>query len=89
MTSSLQATACMADGHQVWFEEKAMTNILSFAEMEDHYKVTYDHKQKAFTVHIPNAPLTFHRMNKLYVCMPGRDESFHNDSNCQAQSSAS
>ena len=57
--------------------------------MEDRYKVTYDHKQKAFTVHIPNAPLTFRRMNKLYVCVPGRDESFLNDSNRQAQSSAS
>ena len=81
MISTLWATASMADNHQVWFEEKAMTNILSFAEMEDHYKVTSDHKQKAFTVYIPNAPLVLHRMNKLYVCVPGRDESFHNDSN--------
>ena len=44
MTSALQATAKMANNHQVWFEEKAMTNILSFAEMEDCYKVPYDHK---------------------------------------------
>ena len=44
MTSTLQATASMADDHQVWFEEKAMMNILNFAKMENCYKVTYDHE---------------------------------------------
>ena len=43
-TSTLQATAKMVNDHQVWFEEKAMMNILSFAKIVDHYKVTYDHK---------------------------------------------
>ena len=51
MTSTMQATAKMVNDHQVWFEEKAMTSILSFAEMEDHYKVTY----QAEGIHSPHS----------------------------------
>jgi hypothetical protein len=54
----------------VWYNEKAITNIFSFAEMEDKYRVTYDSdKEKAFIVYRPDGIMKFVRgANKLYYC---------------------
>ena len=39
---------------EVWSNPKAITNIFSFAEMVDRYKITYDSANgNAFQVHMP------------------------------------
>ena len=55
---------------QVWFDKNAITNIFSFAEMEDQYQITYDSsKEKAFIVHMPDKQIKFRRSdNGLYYC---------------------
>jgi hypothetical protein len=57
---------------EVWYDEKAITNIFSFALMEDKYKITYDStKQKAFVVHLPNKQIRFTQSkNGLYYYKP-------------------
>jgi hypothetical protein len=39
---------------------------LSFADVEDLYKITYQ-PQESFTVHLPDRDIVFHCRNKLYV----------------------
>lgn len=59
---------------EVWYHPKAITNIFSYAEMADRYRVTYDSKdQDAFIVHLPNnKQVRFERMTlmNLYVHKP-------------------
>ena len=38
-----------------WFNPTAVTNIFSFAEMKDRYKIDYSNEQDAFIVHLPHA----------------------------------
>jgi hypothetical protein len=39
---------------KVWSNEKATTNIISYAEVADKYRITYDAKKEdAFVVHLP------------------------------------
>ncbi len=53
---------------EVWFNPQAITNIFSYAEMRDRYKITYDQEEDSFTVHMPDKPACFRRMaSKLYV----------------------
>jgi Reverse transcriptase (RNA-dependent DNA polymerase) len=56
----------------VWYDPDAITNIFSYAEMEDKYKITYDSsKEKAFIVHLPNKQVKFIRSgNGLYYYKP-------------------
>jgi hypothetical protein len=47
---------------EVWYNPKAITNIFSFADMENLYKITYDTSaEKAFVVHLPNKQVRFTR----------------------------
>jgi hypothetical protein len=57
---------------EVWFNEKAITNIFSYAEMADRYRITYDsEKEDAFIVHLPDKPVRFKRIGiNLYVFKP-------------------
>jgi hypothetical protein len=53
----------------VWYQPKAITNIFSFAEMEDKFPISYIAKDKTFVVHLPNKDVKFKRSgNKLYYC---------------------
>jgi hypothetical protein len=56
----------------VRYNENVITNIFSFEEMEDKYRITYDSaKEKAFIVHLPHKIVKFQRgANKLYYCKP-------------------
>jgi hypothetical protein len=46
----------------VWYNSKAITNIFSFAEMEDKHKIAYDSSsEKAFIVHLPDKEVRFKR----------------------------
>ena len=57
---------------KVWFKDQAITNIFSYAEMSDKYRITYDSKDDdAFIVHLPEQPVRFERLgNNLYVFKP-------------------
>ncbi|KAL7556597.1 hypothetical protein ACA910_003488 [Epithemia clementina (nom. ined.)] len=57
----------------VWFDTRAITNIFSFAEMEDKHRITYeDHNgKKAFVVHLDDRQVKFCRSkNGLYYYKP-------------------
>jgi hypothetical protein len=58
----------MLDGFfEVYASEKTKANVLSFAEVEDKYEITYV-RVKTFTVHIPEGEdIVFSKENKLYV----------------------
>lgn len=57
---------------EVWFDDKAITNIFSYAEMADRYRVTYDSaKEDAFFVHLQDKIVRFNRIgSNLYVYKP-------------------
>ena len=46
---------------EVLFNDKAITNIFSYAEMADRYRITYydSEKEDAFLVHFPDKPVLF------------------------------
>jgi hypothetical protein len=56
----------------VWFSPDAITNVFSFAEMEDRHRITYDSSQEhAFIVHKGDTTMKFTRMsNGLYTFKP-------------------
>ncbi len=67
LCTNLQAT--VPGFGTVWFQPKAITNIFSFAEMEDKYPISYAAEEKTFIVHLPNKDVKFKRSgNKLYYC---------------------
>ena len=56
---------------EVWYKPEAITNIFSFTEMEDKYRITYDSSiEKAFVVHLPHKKVKFMRHNGLYYHIP-------------------
>jgi hypothetical protein len=57
---------------EVWYHPDAITNIFSFAEMEDKHPVRYNSKQEhAFIVSLPHKELKFTRNESgLYVFKP-------------------
>jgi hypothetical protein len=58
---------------EVWFNEAAITNIFSYAEMADKYRITYDSSNEdAFVVHMSDTKqVRFTRLgNNLYVYKP-------------------
>jgi hypothetical protein len=51
--TNLQAT--VKGFGEVWFHPKAITNIFSFAEIEDRHPITYDSRsEQAFILHLPD-----------------------------------
>ena len=58
-------------GH-TWFDEDAMTNVLSLANMVKKYRVTFDSwEENAFIVHVPQGPLKFSiTEDNLYALNP-------------------
>ncbi|KAL7578956.1 hypothetical protein ACA910_006924 [Epithemia clementina (nom. ined.)] len=57
----------------VWFDHRAITNIFSFAEMEDRHRIAYeDHKgTTALVVHLAESQARFRRSeNGLYYFKP-------------------
>jgi hypothetical protein len=58
---------------EVWFNNSAITNIISYAEMADRFRITYDSgKEDAFIVHLSSdKTVRFSRLgNNLYVFKP-------------------
>jgi hypothetical protein len=57
---------------EVWFNVTAITNIFSYAEMIDKYRITYDsEKEDTFLVHLPNKLIQIERIgNNLHVYRP-------------------
>jgi hypothetical protein len=63
----------------VWFDDKVITNIFSFALMEDKYKITYDtSKEKAIIIHLPSKQVQYTRgENGLYYNKPTYNTKKH------------
>ena len=57
---------------EVWFHNKAISKIFSYAKMADRYRITCDsEKDDAFIVHLPDKPDRFERVGmNLYVFKP-------------------
>ena len=57
---------------EVWFNNKAITNIFSYAKIADRHRITYDsEKEDAFIVYLPNKSILFERVRmNLYVFKP-------------------
>jgi hypothetical protein len=51
---------------QVYASAQTKVNVLSFADVEDLYEISYVQKE-AFIVHMPTGDLVFSRHDKLYV----------------------
>jgi hypothetical protein len=61
-----EETGYLEDFFRVYTSTETKANVLSFADVEDLYKITYQ-PQESFTVHLPDRDIVFHRRNKLYV----------------------
>jgi hypothetical protein len=59
-------TGYLEDFFRVYASTDTRANVLSFADVEGLYDVTYD-KGKSFTVHLPDRDIVFYRKKKLYV----------------------
>jgi hypothetical protein len=59
-------TGYLQDFFRVYTSTDTRANVLSFADVEDMYDVTYE-KGKSFTVHLPDRDIVFYRKKKLYV----------------------
>lgn len=71
-TLSSNKKAIVPNYGEVWYHPSAITNIFSFAEMEDRYRITYDSSaEKAFIVHLPDRQIKFTRSpSGLYYYKP-------------------
>ena len=58
-------TGYLQDFFSVYASEDTHANILSFAEVEDMYPITYVPRE-SFTVHLPDHDIVFHRKGKQY-----------------------
>jgi hypothetical protein len=57
---------------EVWFNNQAITNIFSYAEMAQRHRITYDSDtEDAFIVHLPDKQVKFTKTNQgLYIFKP-------------------
>ena len=63
---------CVEGFGEAWFHEKAITNILSYADSCDRHHVCCDNWiQDTFYVETDNGTKIFRRHNKLCLCEPG------------------
>jgi len=62
---------------EVWFDSRAITNIFSFAEMEDKHRITYDStNESAFLVELQDKIVKFKQSdNGLYYFDPPYNKS--------------
>eukprot|EP00978_Attheya_sp_CCMP212_P006328 scaffold14327_cov33-Attheya_sp.AAC.1 len=64
-------------GMKSWYNKNAVTNILSFAEVADKFRITYDNQsgEDLFTVHVTaEKKIVFERAyNNLYFYKPEKD----------------
>ena len=64
--------ADVPDFGEVWYDNKAITNIFALKEMIKRYRVTYDSNvEDAFIIHLPHKVVKFRRSpNGLYYIKP-------------------
>ena len=66
LTITVSETGHLENFFSVYASEKAMANVLSFAEVEDRFKITYL-PGEGFVVHLKDRDILFARVGKLYV----------------------
>jgi hypothetical protein len=62
----IDETGYLEDFFRVYTSTKTKANVLSFADVEDLYTITYQ-PLKRFTVYLPDQDIVFHCRNKWYV----------------------
>ncbi len=62
----VDCTGYLDDFFRVYASDETKANVLSFAEVEELYDITYVPRE-AFIVHLPEQDLEFRRKGKLYV----------------------
>ncbi len=62
----VEQTGRLPEFFNVYASTQTKANVLSFAEVEDKYKITYL-RREAFVVHMAERDLVFSRRDKLYV----------------------
>ena len=70
LTTNQKAT--IPNWGEAWFSSKAVTNIFSFSEMAQRYRITYDTREEdAFIVHLETKKVKFVKdQNGLYIYRP-------------------
>ena len=63
---TVEETGFLDPMFQVYVSEHTKANILSFAQVEDQYPITYA-PQESFTVHLPRGDIVFKRRDGMYV----------------------
>ena len=58
---------------EAWFNKNSLTNIFSFADLVDKFRIKYDSKiEDSFWVYVNNKKVKFKRLaNIIYVMCPG------------------
>ena len=65
MRSKKPKKAYVENYGEVWFDERAITNIMSLKNVKEKFRVTYDsNRYGAFTVHKPNGVNIKFRMHR-------------------------
>jgi hypothetical protein len=59
-------TGYLQDFFRVYTSPDTKANVLSFADVEDMYPITYE-PQESFTVHLPDRDIVFSRRDKLHI----------------------
>ena len=62
---------------RVYASQDMQVNVLSLAEVEDKYPVTYV-QQESFTVHLPDRDIVFRRKGKLYIADWSQHKAVYN-----------
>ena len=72
---------CIVKGFDMpaWFNDKSLTNIISFAEATDRFRIIYDNKDKdIFKVHVKDHVINFKRAtNNLYYYRPEKEDELN------------
>ena len=65
---------------KVWYNTNSVANIISFADLQKRYRITYDSTvEDAFVVHTPDKPLKFRQLaNGLYSYNPKKQNQNRN-----------
>jgi len=68
----VRETGCLDPFILVYASMQTKVNILSFAQVEDQYPITYT-PQEAFTVHLPKGDIVFKRHDGIHYAAEWED----------------
>jgi hypothetical protein len=72
----LEQARYLEDFFEVYASTETRVNILSFSEVKEKYRITYE-PFKGLTVHLPERDILFRRIGKMHVADFGVDREVH------------